>query len=329
MPTYTIEEVWDKRGGSAELDAPRQLTRAWEVRTDDPTLSVDEVISQVVTSEGCSLESPHPSWPSAICKKLTGEPWDNPLMWIVTAEYEEPKEQQNGAGTSSAGGSGGGGGSGGSGSGGSYQYTPPKMSFRRVDYYRPFDVDGKPYLNTAGVPLENPPPGFQVAGTIMVPRKYPIDATHTPVWFMDKIGLGNLSTWGGFLDRRLMIGGVDPEPKGGYWEVMWTLELLQLRWRPTKVISSGRTVRVPVFDSSGALTDIGHLTQPRDFDGVVINEPVYLDKYGRMADPSKAIGEDPVFDSATGTMGKGGPAIIEFNQIELTDFASFLGPNLY
>ncbi|WP_020469168.1 hypothetical protein [Zavarzinella formosa] len=329
MPTFQINDQWTGRNASASLDSPRSLNRTFEVLTDTQGMHGSTIIDAVIAEfPDAALGSPHPDWPAAICRSIGADPTDNPLMWEVAAAYAESKQQQNGAGTGSgpAAGTGGDGGAQGQDPSGELTYQPPKFSFRPVETIRPHDVNGKPYLNTAGVPLENPPPNYDVNGTITAPRRYPIANDTDVAWFMAAIGKVNSLAWGGFLAGELRIAGADFEPKGGWWEGSWLLEVKRELWIPTKVMSAGRTflnVKVGPLDTFVK----GRLDYKKDSIGQAITDMMFLDDQGQEADITKIVGTNAtIVDHA---IVKGGPALVEFQQSLTVNFAAIMGAHLY
>lgn len=342
MPVFTVAEQWVGRTGGASLDSPRRLRRTFEVRVDVMEVYEPQVIGAVVAAHSdTSLGEPHPAWPPAICREITADQTE-PLLWEVVCEYAEPKVEQNGAGTESAGTGGGGGtgggpaetpqtgpGSGGSLPGGKFEYVPPKISFRPVDTYRPTDVNGKLFLNTAGVAIENPPPGSKINGTFAVYRRYPIDKTHDTQWFQRKIGAVNIDVWGKYDPDYLRIVGADYEPKGGWWEGTWAIEFNEDKWIPWRGMSMGRACRKLTAGLLGVPQSGGLVTRKDDL-GNPVHELFPLDDLGQEADVTKAPGVKAVVDAVAGTISKGGPAFVEFQLMYRLVFADVMGSaNIY
>ncbi|WP_020469406.1 hypothetical protein [Zavarzinella formosa] len=335
MPTYQVNERWDGRTGTASLDNPRSLKRTFEVLVDEQGLHANQIIDAVASAAGCRLGAPHPLYPPARCQTLNADTDDNPLMWVATAEYAESRQQQNGAGTDSGAPAGTGGDDGPEGQSpdGKLTYQPPKISFRPTETYLPHDVNGKPYANTAGVPVENPPPGFVVNGTLNVPRRYPINGSTDVAWFMAIVGKANLNDWGGFLAGELRVGGADFEPSGGWWEGNWTLEVKQDLWLPTRMMSVGRCYQNVILNVTNHLERKGFEYIREAKTSAPILEPIYLDDIGLPANIQLPVGTSHVehynLPVSPNVIDPGGPAVLEFRQMLPIDFAAFLGTYLY
>jgi len=248
MPTYEVYDDWTARAVSVDAKSGRKFKRAITVRTSDPTFTWGgEAVDAMSVIAGVYIGSPHPNWSSARCIRIgdaDSHP-DDPSLFIIPVDYEEPLPvpgQVYGVSPPPPGGP--------PPPPGQNTGTPPepeyrdpipKVSFREVPYYKPYDLLLNAFKNTAGDLLEDPPPMFRNNGLL---RWRVHRATWSFALGMLVNGKVNQYDWNGLLAKTLKVNIENAEAvteKGRtFWVVDYLIEYNEDLWIPTKVLNAGR-----------------------------------------------------------------------------------------
>ncbi len=278
-----VEEQWDLRSASVDAKGGRRLTRGWWVYDDagglmDPVSAVNAV--SLSESPNVYIGTPHPSWAPALLTKFDPQPnSEDPSLYTVRADYEEPKPQPGfvyGSDPSSPPPP--------PGSPGRQSGSPPtpesrqagiySVSFRREPVYALQDADGLPLVNAAKQLLTNVPPMFETIGVLKY-RKF-TTAVNFATWFgnLDKC---NLNTWNGFSADSLRVTGLEVsfQTENGFpfIQLDYVIEYKASKWIPTRILNIGKMFLIPATPASAGPPPV-----PAVPDKWVWTAP---DKYGR------------------------------------------------
>ena len=222
---------WDGDSGSTDIRTGQRITRVIDGEADTPGMSVANVIG-ILASLGVFKGAPHPTYLAARCVSVDAQPHgDDPLLWTVTVEYEEPAPTYGPGGFLYPGDDPGGGGDGTlSTSNPEPEDRPPtlKITFRRQDYYPDQDLDGVKFETTAGDRFDNQPPVPRGRMVVEFTSYHALDAWSPAIGnaFFEKVNSG---AWQGFAARTVAVIGLTAvlkvESGRLFWELAWAMEV--------------------------------------------------------------------------------------------------------
>lgn len=288
MPIFYVDESFDGRPVSTDVRSGRRLERQFYVRTDTPDVTWSGVVAAsvlgnagIMAANGYDpvyIGTPHPEWSAAFCSSIAPSPDpDDPSTFLIKVQYEEaPLQPGQIYGTAPS--------TGRPASPPEPEDQPPDVSlvFRSEQEFQFTDLDGKALKNTAGQPIQNPPP-------VLVPRAQLRFTVKKSDWH-ENIGLYiiggvNNAEWRGRAKDTNLITGVEAKPnskKGrAWWEITYTIEYNTKKWIPTQILNVGRMQKLEdgtvVVATDGTGRGGGTVERFLDADGLVSETPIYLD----------------------------------------------------
>lgn len=282
---YSVDELFTGRSGTAfDASFKREYVRRFRV------VVMDQTLGPIAVCGAPGLPLAWDNYTSGIgtefdvyarCVNLRAEQEhdDDWQSWIVYATFSTdipggglPSDYTSGGGSPSSG----------SGSQNQPENEPVDMDWdsEEKDEPLPFDLDGKPFLNSAQQPF-TPPPTFPTATPILVFSKNYLTWNHQDQARCSYV-TNTDTVWGAPVKTLLML---PPKPKLThkgtlkYWKVTFRIKFQSrydengdtLKYNPYKILNRGTKERNPV---TGALDPI--------YDGHVhpVTHPVLLDETG-------------------------------------------------